>query len=121
MLLHDKSFSIVEDKTINEILSLTSIQNSWLSSKTVWKRSEDRFAAKIIFSKLVLYRIPHPKVYKASDTMQDGKKKEQTVDAERTIDTVLWFEYIKEKIHRQRPLGQTLRNAYNDQPYLSAV
>lgn len=125
ILLHDKSLSRIEDKTINEILSLTSIQNSWLSSKTVWKRSENRFVAKNIFSKLALYRIPHPKVYKTSDTdtTQDGKKKEQAnkVEVERKIDTVLWSEYIKEKIHRQRPLGRALRNAYNDQPYLSTV
>lgn len=121
ILLHDKSLSRVEDKTINEILSLTSIQNSWLSSKTVWKRSEEQYIAKGIFSKLALYRIPHPRVYKTSDPTQDGKNKEQTVDAERTIDTVLWSEYIKEKIHRQRPLGRALRHAYNDQPYLSTV
>lgn len=121
ILLHNDSLSKVEDDKINEILSLTSIQNSWLSSKTIWKRSEEKFIAKGIFSTLALHRIPHPKFHKASDTNLDGKKKEEAIEAERKKYTLSWSEYIKEKIHRQRPLGRALRHAYNDQPYLSTV
>ncbi|WP_439834575.1 hypothetical protein [Aeromonas caviae] len=121
ILLHNNALSKVEDEKINEILSLTSIQNSWLSSKTIWKRSEEQFIAKGIFSTLALHRIPHPKFHKASDTNLDGKNKEEAIEAERKRYTLSWSEYIKTKIHRQRPLGRALRHAYNDQPYLSTV
>ncbi|MGU5814534.1 hypothetical protein ACV1EC_06485 [Aeromonas hydrophila] len=121
ILLHDKSFSKIEDDTFNKILSLTSIQNSWLSDKTVWKRSKDRDAAKDIFSKLELYRILHPKVYKVSDATQDEKNKEQATEADRTIDTILWSDYIKKQVHHRHPLLRALMNVYSGQPYLKAV
>lgn len=120
ILLHNNALSIVEDKTINEILSLTAIQNSWLSDKHVWTRSDNRDTAKDIFSNLKLYRIPHPKVYTTSDTTLDVEDKEQATESDRTIDTILWSKYIEKKVHRQRPLRRALMDVYNDQPYLNA-
>lgn len=121
ILLHDKFLSKIEDDTFNKILSLTSIQNSWLSPKHAWNRSDNRDTAKDIFSKFELYRIPHPKVYKTSDTKPDGKNKEQATESDRIIDTVLWAKYIEKEVHRQRPLRRALMDAYSDQPYLNTV
>jgi hypothetical protein len=115
LLLHNNSFSKLENKTFNEILCLTAIQNSWLSPNTNWKRIEDRFLARKIFSTVVIYRIAHPKIYKTSDRSQQGTQSIKTSKATRAIDPLLWSIYIQNKIYSQRSLRRILMNEHNTQ------